>query len=359
MKHSVYMTWAKRNVAARYNLATSGVPGCAAADLPLRPEEIPLNGPNDEGFPPLKEAIAAKYGVRADQVVLAQGTSFANFLSFAALLEPGDEVLLEQPAYEPLLALARYLGATVKRFSRTFEDRYRIDPDKVGRQISSRTRIVVLTSPHNPSAVVTDSAALSRLAEIAGQAGAYVLVDEVYRDILLEEAPPSAVHAGPRIIATSSLTKSYGLGGLRCGWVLCEADLAERMRRLNDLMGVAGPMPAEAMGAAAFRALPALEARTRALVEPNAPRVHAFLRDHADLLECVVPPRSLMVFPRLRRSESSDLLHDRLRERDTSIVPGRFFESPRHFRLGFAVGTGDVAEGLRRLSETLRALPRG
>ena len=99
MKHSVYMTWAKRNVAARYNLATSGVPGCAAADLPLRPEEIPLNGPNDEGFPPLKEAIAAKYGVRADQVVLAQGTSFANFLSFAALLEPGDEVLLEQPAY--------------------------------------------------------------------------------------------------------------------------------------------------------------------------------------------------------------------------------------------------------------------
>jgi len=354
MKQSVYMAWAKRHAAARYNLANSGILGCAAADLPLRPEEIPLNGPNVEGYPPLKEAIAAKYGVREDQVVLAQGTSFANFLSCATLLEPGDEVLLEQPTYEPLLALIRYLGATVKRFSRTFENRFQIDPDEVGRLVSSRTRLIALTSPHNPSGVVADPAALSRIAEIAVEARAWVLVDEVYRDILFEDAPRSAVHLGARFIATSSLTKSYGLGGLRCGWALCDADLAERMRRLNDLMGAVGPMPAEAMGAAAFRTLPALEARTRALIEPNARLVHAFLRDHADLLECVVPPRSMIVFPRLRHAPSSDPLHDRLRECDTSIVPGRFFESPRHFRLGFAVGTEEVAEGLRRLSDTLR-----
>ena len=357
MKQSVYMAWAKRHAAARYNLANSGILGCEGADLPLRPEEIPPNGPGSEGFPPLIEAIAAKYGVREDQVVLAQGTSFANFLSCSTLLEPGDEALIEQPTYEPLLALIRYLGASVKRFSRTFESGYRIDPDEVRRLVTSRTRLIVLTSPHNPSGVVADPAALSRIAEIAGEAGAWVLLDEVYRDILFEDAPRSAVHLGARVIATSSLTKSYGLGGLRCGWALCEAGLAERMRRLNDLMGAVGPMPAEAMGAAAFRALPALEARTRALIEPNARLVHAFLREHADLLECVVPPRSMVVFPRLRHAPSSDPLHDRLRERDTSIVPGRFFESPRHFRLGFAVGTGDVAEGLRRLSETLRTLP--
>jgi len=357
MKQSVYMGWAKRHAAARYNLANSGILGCGAADLPLRPEEIPLNGPNVEGFPPLKEAIGAKYGVRVEQVVLAQGTSFANFLSCATLLEPGDEVLIEQPTYEPLLALIRYLGATVKRFSLSFENRYQIDPDEVGRQISSRTRLIALTSPHNPSGVVADPAALSRIAEIAGSAGAWVLVDEVYRDILFEDAPRSAVHLGPRFIATSSLTKSYGLSGLRCGWALCEEGLAERMRRLNDLMGAVGPMPTEAMGVAAFRALPALEARTRALIEPNARLVHAFLREHADLLDCIVPPRSMIVFPRLKHAPTSDPLHDRLRERDTSIVPGRFFESPRHFRLGFAVGTEDVAEGLRRLSETLLELP--
>ena len=354
MKQSVYMTWAKRHVGARYNLATSGILRCEASDLPLRLEEIPLSGPDGEGYAPLKEAIGAKYGVGAEQVVLCEGTSFANFLACSTVLEPGDEVLIEQPTYEPLLAMIRYLGVTVKRFPRTLEGRYQIDPDGLGRLISSRTRLIVITSPHNPSGVVADPASLSRIAEIAERAGAWVLLDEVYRDVLLEEAPPSAVHLGPRVIATSSLTKSYGLGGLRCGWVLCEETLAERMRRLNDLMGVEGPAPSQAMAFAAFRALPALEARVRALIEPNARLAHAFLREHADLLECVVPPRSSFVFPRLRHSESSDLLHDRLRERETSIVPGRFFENPRHFRLGFAVATPDVAEGLRRLSETLR-----
>jgi aspartate/methionine/tyrosine aminotransferase len=162
------------------------------------------------------------------------------------------------------------------------------------------------------------------------------------------------VHAGERFIATSSLTKSYGLSGLRCGWILCDAATAERMRQLNDVMGVAGPMPAESLSLAAFRRLPALEARSRAIVEPNSRLVRDFLAGHGDLLECVVPPRSIVVFPRLRLSESSDALHDRLRTRDTSIVPGRFFESPRHFRLGFAVRTEDVAEGLRHLSKTLR-----
>jgi len=355
MKQSVYMAWAKRHAAARYNLANSGILGCEARDLPLRPEEILLNGPGPEGHPPLIEAIAAKHGARPEQVVLAQGTSFANFLACATLLAPGDEVIIEQPTYDPLLSLVRYLGAVVKRAGRRFEEGYAVDPDGVGRLVSSRTRLIALTSPHNPTGVVAAPEALSRIGRMAEETGAWVLVDEVYRDILFQDAPPSAVHAGPRFIATGSLTKSYGLGGLRCGWILCEAELAERMRRLNDLMGAVGPAPAESMGAAAFRNLPALEARTRALLEPNTRLVHAFLRDHADLLECVIPPRSMTVFPRLLHAASSDPLHDRLRERETSIVPGRFFEYPRHFRLGFAVRTEDVAEGLRRLSEVLRA----
>jgi len=125
---------------------------------------------------------------------------------------------------------------------------------------------------------------------------------------------------------------------------------------MNDLMGVAGPLPAEMLGRSAFRILPTLEARTRKLIEPNRQLVHRFLQEHADLLECIVPERSMTVFPRLKLAESSDRLHDRLRERQTSIVPGRFFESPRHFRLGFGIQTEQVALGLRNLSEVLREL---
>jgi aspartate/methionine/tyrosine aminotransferase len=354
IKRSVYMTWAKRHASARYNLANSGILACEGKELGPEAEKLPINGPPVEGFPPLLDAIAAKYGVAREQVVPAQGTSFANFLACATVLEAGDEVLLEQPAYEPLLAAIRYLGAALIRFPRRHEEGWRIDPEDIGRRISSRTRLIVLTSPHNPSGVVADGPSLARIGELADEAGARVLVDEVYRDILFEDAPACAARLSERFITTGSLTKSYGLGGLRCGWVLCEAGLAEHMRRLNDLMGVSGPLPAEAMGAAAFRSLPLLEARTRALIEPNARLVHRFLREHEDLLECVVPRRSMIVFPRLKGAAGSDLLHDRLRQRETSIVPGRFFESPSHFRLGFAVATPDVAEGLRRLSLTLR-----
>lgn len=355
MKNSVYMTWAKDHAAARYNLANSGILGCDLADLPLTMSDVALNGPNGEGYAPLKEAIATKYDVTPDNVVTSQGTSMANFLAMATIIERGDEVLIEQPAYDPLLSALGYLGAEIKRFARRFEDGYRIDLDELKRLITPRTRLIVITSPHNPSGVAVDQTTIRQIGELALEAGARVLVDEVYRDILFEDAPPVAATLGPQFITTSSLTKSYGLSGLRCGWILCEPKLAERMRRLDDLFGAVGSMPSDTLSVAAFRNLSLLEARTRAMIEPSTELVHQFLRENEDVLECVVPPRSMIVFPRLKKSDDSQRLHDLLRQFDTSIVPGKFFEAPRHFRLGFAVKTEDVAAGLQNLSKALRS----
>ncbi|HEY9421668.1 MAG TPA: pyridoxal phosphate-dependent aminotransferase, partial [Thermoanaerobaculia bacterium] len=179
------------------------------------------------------------------------------------------------------------------------------------------------------------------------------LIDEVYRDIY-EEEPRSLVHLGPHFAITSSLTKSYGLSGLRCGWVLAAPDLARRMRYAKDFMEAVNPMPAEAMALAAFRQLPRFAERGRSILDPNIAAIRTFLAEHEEQLECVTPPRSLMVFPRLRKEEDSEPLHDWLRSRETSIVPGKYFEYPRHFRLGFAVEPGNVAAGLKNLSEGLR-----
>ena len=317
-------------------------------------DDVAINGRNEEGYAPLKEAIAAKYGVSPDQVVTEQGTSMANFLAMATVIERGDEVLVEQPAYDPLLSALRYLGAEIKRFSRSFENDYRIDVDELRGLITPRTRLIVITSPHNPSGIAVDQATLRQIGELARDVGARVLVDEVYRDILFEDAPPVAASLGSQFITTSSLTKSYGLNGLRCGWILCEPELAERMRRLNDLFGVVGSMPSDALSVAAFRNLHLLEARTRAMIEPNTSIVQEFLREHEDVLECVVPPRSMIVFPWSKNHDDSEPLHDLSRRFETSIVPGKYFEAPRHFRLGFAVRTEDVAVGLQNLSKALR-----
>ena len=151
----------------------------------------------------------------------ARGTSGANFLAFAALIEPGDEVLVERPTYEPLLAALGFLGARVRRFERRFENGYRLDLDEIRSLLTDQVRLVVLANPHNPSGVLLPPDEVAGLARIAAQAGAHLLVDEVYRDIWFDEAPPSHVHLGPNVLATSSLTKSYGLSGLRCGWILC------------------------------------------------------------------------------------------------------------------------------------------
>jgi aspartate/methionine/tyrosine aminotransferase len=359
VKASVYMRWAKEHAAARYNLANSGLLGCTTADLAFEPSDLLVNAPDAEsrdGYPPLKEEIAKAYGVSPGQVVLGEGTSGANFLAFSALVQPGDAVLVEQPAYEPLLAALEFLGARIERFSRRFEAGYRPDLDEVRERLAEGVRLVVLSNPHNPTGVLLAPEEVAEIGRLAAAAGALVLVDEVYRDTWFDEAPPSHVHLGAHFLATSSLTKSYGLSGLRCGWILAAEDLADRMRHAYDLMAAAGSMPGQSLATAAFRQLPRLAARSRAILDPNIELVHAFLKEHEEWLECVVPKRSMTVFPRLRNEEDSELLHDRLRQLETSIVPGKFFEAPRHFRLGFAIRTEDVAVGLERLGRVLREL---
>jgi aspartate/methionine/tyrosine aminotransferase len=243
----------------------------------------------------------------------------------------------------------------VRRFGRRFENGWRVDLDNVYHALDDGVRLVVLTSPHNPSGVLIDQEEVAEVGRLAAAWGALVLVDEVYRDVWFGEAPPSHVHLGSNFLATSSLTKSYGLSGLRCGWILCPTvEIAERMRRVNDFMGSVGSMPSDSLALAAMRQLSRFAARSREILDPNIELVHAFLAEHTDHLDCVVPRRSMVVFPRLRKEADSEALHDWLRKHETSIVPGKFFEAPRHFRLGFAVRPAEVEQGLEQLSQGLR-----
>jgi aspartate/methionine/tyrosine aminotransferase len=357
-KHSVYMRWAKEHAAARYNLANSGMLGISVEDLELEPGDVLINGDNRDGYPQLLEAIAALYKLESPQeVVTAGGTSGANFLAFATLVEPGDVVLVEMPTYEPILAALRFLGAEVRRFSRRHENGYHLDLRELRLLMADKVRLMVLTNPHNPSGVMLPPDEIGELCMLAEIEGIWVLVDEVYRDVWFEAAPPSHVHLAPNVLATSSLTKTYGLSGLRCGWILCgEPRIAARLRRTFDLMDAGGSVPSATLALAALRQLPRLVARSRAMLDPNIEQVHAFLAEHAEYLDCVVPERSMTVFPRLKQEEDSEDLHGWLRQRETSIVPGRFFEFPQHFRLGFAVQPEIVAMGLRQLSEALQRL---
>src|SRR5262249_30490380 len=233
---STYMQWAKLCSTARFNLANSGMAGFPLAELDVNLSQLDINGPSIYGYEPLLAAIARRYRVPQESVVSAVGTSLANYLALAAATEPGDEVLVEQPTYDPLLAVAGYLGLEIKRFLRRPEQDFAVDLDDLKRNLSPRTRVIVLCNLHNPSGAFIPDSVMREVAALARRSGAYVLVDEVYREMTFSAEPQTAFHLDPdRFLITSSLTKAYGLSGLRCGWILAPKELAARIWRLHDI----------------------------------------------------------------------------------------------------------------------------
>jgi len=341
---SGYILWAKTRPRARFDLATSGVPGCPLADLGVAIEDLEINGPGGYGYAPLRDAISDEYGVATECIVAAGGASGANAYAFLLLLRPGDEALVEFPAYDILPNLARFTGASVKRFTRN-----PIDPDEIARLMSPATKLIVLTNPHNPSSALADELSLTRIGEIAARHGAHVLVDEAYLDCVWDARPRSAFHLGANFIATGSLTKFYGLSGLRCGWIFAPAAIAERLWRLIDLFDNIPSYPSELLSVVAFRKLDALRERSKRLIETN----RAIYREFAQRHGYDVPRYGTVAFPRVMDGSTGPLCEALYENYETAVVPGEFFEMPEHVRISLAVPPETLREGLDRFEEAL------
>ena len=349
------MLWAKTQGRAKYNLATSGVGSFPLRELPVTIDQLEINGDSTYGYAPLQHAIAKKCGVDPDCVVAAAGTSMANHLAMAALLDPGDEVLIEQPTYELLTSTLLYLGAAVKTFVRDEDNGYALDPAEVRRAITPKTKLIVLTNLHNPSSVLAPDSVLRDIGELARSIGARVLVDEVYLDAVYTNTPKTACLLGPEFVVTSSLTKVYGLSGLRCGWILAEPDLARAMWRLNDLFASIPAHPAELLSVVAPGNLEQIRERARKIVEAD----RALLKDFLARQEGISSPRTefgTTAILRLTKGKVDDFLARLRTEYETSAVPGHFFGLPNHFRIGMGVDTEMFREGLRRINRALGSL---
>ena len=350
-----YMEWAKTRPKADVDLAGSNLLACTLDDLPGARDAVDIEGESPDGYPPLLDAIARHHGVEPERVATAGGCSGATFLTCAAILSPGDEVLVESPGYDPLAGAASLLGARVRTFARRFEDGYALDPDAVAGALTPATRLVILSNPHNPSGAVASPESLARLANLAEALGFHVLVDEVYRDTVLEDRPETAALRSPHVVSTSSLTKAYGLASLRCGWAVASPELALAIRRARDVVDVWSPMPADRLSVVAFRHIDRLAARTRRIVEENRGLLKDFLAAQPRLR--AAETRSTLVFPRLEGSDDAGPFVERLfRDSGTAVAPGRFFGAPAHFRLAFGGDPATLRRGLAALERALAAL---
>jgi aspartate/methionine/tyrosine aminotransferase len=353
-----YLLWAKTRQAAAIDLAGSNLLACTLDDLPGIRDAVDIVAANDNGFAPLMSAIAAHYGIDVERVATAAGCSGANFITIAALVGAGDHVLIERPGYDPLIGACRLMGADVEFFDRRHEHGFRIDLDDLGRRANPSTRLIIVSTPHNPSGMELTRDTLTGLGTLADRSGAHVLVDEVYLDAAnLARGDAATASSAARLdgpfVVTNSLTKSYGLAGLRSGWMIAPPAIAERLRRTRDVVDNLASAPADRLAAFAFTRLSRLADRTRTLLAGNLDRAKRFLAIHPQLQVAVLPTSSV-VFPRLAGKDDAEPFVQHLVSRHgVAVASGRFFTSPAHFRMSVAGRTETLETGLDRIGKAL------
>jgi aspartate/methionine/tyrosine aminotransferase len=337
-----------------FDLASSGMTPAPVSELGALP---PLD---DAGaWPRLRERVAAYNGVPAGEALPTLGATHALWTAYASLLTAGDEVLVERPTYEPIYRIAEGLGARVTTFERPQGEGFALDPARVAASISSRTRVVALTNLHNPGGVRASDDAIAAVASLAARHGAHVLVDEVYApfDAMCDARGAwkgSARHLAPNVVVASSLTKVYGLGAHRVGWVLGPADVIARGEdALLSNLGHA-PFAWSAIALAAFDHLPALADRARARLAGKRARVEAWVASRPHLAWSA-PREGLFGFATdARGGDLTATIERAAAESGVLVAAGSFFGVPNGFRLSWSIDADRLDEGLERLG---RALP--
>jgi aspartate/methionine/tyrosine aminotransferase len=308
------------------------------------------------GHPLLRAEISTLYeSIAPDDVLIFSGAEEAIFVAVNVLLRPGDHAIVTSPAYQSLHEVARAAGADVTLHELRASDGWAIDVERLRRQVTPRTKVIVINVPHNPTGSVPDAATMRAVADIAAEAGAMLLSDEVYRFLEQADHPPAAADLGGHGISVGVMSKSFALAGLRIGWLATrDTGLLGAAIRLKDYTSICASAPAEILALIALRARDRVLARSQAIVDANLPLLDAFFERQAAHFAWVRPRAGSIAFPELRAPVPIDrFAEDLLEAEGVLIAPGSIFGHPgNHFRLGF--GRTDMPAGLARLESFAR-----
>lgn len=349
----------------RYNLSDSGVHPLTLQELMdlAGPGDIPgtvLSYGQTNGTDVLRARIAGLYdSATADQVVVTNGSAEANFLVAWTLIQPGDAVAVLAPTYGQLPGLADALGAEVRPIPLREEIGWQIDPSDADRLIDETTRLVVVTNPQNPTGMGLSPVSIAAVLGAAERAGAWVVADEVYAGAERHgPETPSLFARYERVIATGSLSKAYGLQGLRIGWVVAGGDLPERLWARKDYTTIAPGLLTDTLAAVALRedVRPRLLDRTRGIIREGLAVVEQWIAD-VGCFHLAGHEAGGVCFPAYDLPIDSMALAERLRaEKDVLVVPGAHFDVGRHLRIGIGIPRRELEEALGRVGELVARL---
>jgi len=346
------------------NLSESGVHPLTVEELVTDPSELqrilrqPLGYPQTNGSEALRARVTELYpGATAQNVLMTSGCSEANFVAIWGLVEPGDDVVFMQPNYMQISGVAESIGATVTPLWLREASGWQVDASEVRQAITSRTKLVAVCNPNNPTGAVMSKDAMDAVCERAAEVGAWVLSDEVYRGAEFEgNLTPTMWGKYERVLCTAGLSKAYSLPGLRTGWIVGPADVVDRLWGVHDYTSIAISMLTDKLATIALEAGKRqwILERTRHILRENYAIVKPWINAQDDLFRHVPPQAGGIAWLGYNRPWSADVLVEELRKRkDMLLVPGTQFGMDQFLRIGFAGGKEQLKRGLALLAELL------
>ncbi|MGM0374773.1 MAG: aminotransferase class I/II-fold pyridoxal phosphate-dependent enzyme [Chloroflexota bacterium] len=350
----------------KYNLSESGVHPMTTKELlndnPRLIEELlttELNYPHTNGLPELRERIAALYpGASPDEVLVTTGAAQANFTTILSTLDRGEEILVMLPNYMQIWGLAKNLGLHVKTFSLEEGLDWGFDIDKFHQAVTEKTKLIAVCNPNNPTGYIMSAEERQAVVNAASRVGAWILSDEVYAgaEHNTDEVTPSMWGEYEKVFAIGSMSKAYALPGLRIGWVVSNAKMAEEIWARQDYVSICPSMLGNKLAAYALSepVRRRLLDRTREYVRNGYRIVDQWVKEHDEILSVVPPQAAAITFVHYKKDINSSQFVERLiHEQDTYVVPGDHFGMDYHLRISYGLADEYVKEGLRRVFTTL------
>jgi aspartate/methionine/tyrosine aminotransferase len=353
-----------------YNLSESGVHPMSVRELvddPAVVEELlttGLNYPQANGIIELREHIAALYpGATPDNVLVTVGCAEANLISLQTLLAPGDEMAMMLPNYMQIWGIAHNFGVRVRAFHLKEDRGWAPDLAELNDVVSERTKLIAVCNPDNPTGYILTEAEMDAIVAAAERVGAWLLADEVYSgaERVTDIETPSFWGRYDRVLAMNSLSKAYGLPGLRIGWVVGPTDLVDEIWARHEYTTISATILANRLAAIALshEVRPRILGRTRDYIRRGFPILDGWLKTHEGIFTLAPPQAAAIAFPRYHLDVNSTELVERLiHEKSVFIVPGDHCGLDHHLRISFGLPPDYLQAGLDRIHELIVELQR-
>jgi len=347
--------FAKYKLKCRINISESGILPIGFSWFDTDLSDLKLYYGHMIGDLELRELIARDYpDLSPDRILVTTGCIEANFVAFASLVQPGDNVIVEHPNYQQLYEVPRALGGRVELLRLRYEDNYKLNVDKLNEMVTPKTKLIVISHPNNPTGSVITLETLKSIIEIVEDNNIYLLSDEIYRELSFTHKPlPPAATLSDHAISNSSMSKLHGLPGLRIGWMAADKAIINTAKEIRSYTTICNSTLSEHLSKLALKRKEELVTRAEKIAKTNLEVIRRWVESRDDV-DWVPPEGSLVTFPRFYKNVTSTELCKLLAENyKVFVAPGKCFDIESHFRVGFGWSTDELREGLEFVGRAL------